>query len=147
MNDFHRNGNKWTVNELLSLQREYELLELDIQQIALKHKRTVRAILFRLETEGFIDCWNDARGFDNDFYDNEFYDNYVCDDISSLDENHEHNFCDNKTECSTDDDEEEDVSIRVEKLEITVDNILDILEKMFDGFTKKNEGNNISQSN
>ena len=50
MNDFHRNGNKWTVNELLSLQREYELLELDIQQIALKHKRTVRAILFRLET-------------------------------------------------------------------------------------------------
>ena len=142
MNDFHRNGNKWTVNELLSLQREYELLEMDIQQIALKHKRSVRAILFRLETEGFIDCWHDARGFDNDFYDN-----YVCDDISSLDENHEHNFCDNKTECSTDDDEEEDVSIRVEKLEITVDNILDILEKMFDGFTKKNEGNNISQSN
>ena len=114
MNDFHRNGNKWTVNELLSLQREYELLEMDIQQIALKHKRSVRAILFRLETEGFIDCWNDARGFDND--------NYVCDDISSLDENHEHNFCDNKTECSTDDDEEEDVSIRVEKL-----NIVDIL--------------------
>ena len=142
MNDFHRNGNKWTVNELLSLQREYELLEMDIQQIALKHKRSVRAILFRLETEGFIDCWHDARGFDNDFYDN-----YVCDDISSLDENHEHNFCDNKTECSTDDHEEEDVSIRVEKLEITVDNILDILEKMFDGFTKKNEGNNISQSN
>ena len=142
MNDFHRNGNKWTVNELLSLQREYELLEMDIQQIALKHKRTVRAILFRLETEGFIDCWNDARGFDNDFYDN-----YVCDDISSLDESHEHNFCHNETECSTDDDEEEDVSIRVEKLEITVDNILDILEKMFNGFTKKNEGNNISQSN
>ena len=142
MNDFHRNGNKWTVNELLSLQREYELLEMDIQQIALKHKRSVRAILFRLETEGFIDCWNDARGFDNNFYDT-----YVCDDISSLDENHEHNFCDNKTECSTDDDEEEDVSIRVEKLEITVDNILDILEKVFNGFTKKNEGNNISQSN
>ena len=146
MNDFHRNGNKWTVNELLSLQREYELLEFDIQQIALKHKRTVRAILFRLETEGFIDCWNDARGFDN-VYDNDFYDNYVCDDISSLDENHEDNFCDNKTECSTDDDEEEDVSIRVEKLEITVDNILVILEKMFNSFMKKNEENNISQSN
>ncbi len=118
MNDFHRNGNKWTVNELLSLQREYELLEMDIQQIALKHKRSVRAILFRLETEGFIDCWHDARGYANVTSD----DNYVCDDISSLDENHEHNFCDNKTECSTDDDEEEDVSIRVEKL-----NILDIL--------------------
>ena len=84
MNDFHRNGNKWTVNELLSLQREYELLEMDIQQIALKHKRSVRAILFRLETEGFIDCWNDARGYANETS-SDFYDNYVCDDISSLD--------------------------------------------------------------
>lgn len=124
MNDFHRNGNKWTVNELLSLQREYELLEMDIQQIALKHKRSVRAILFRLETEGFIDCWNDARGFDNDFYDN-----YVCDDISSLDENHEHNFCDNETKCNTDHhDEEKNVSIRVENLEYTVQNILHSLK-------------------
>jgi hypothetical protein len=145
MNDFHRNGNKWTVNELLSLQREYELLELDIQQIAVKHKRSIRAILFRLETEGFIDSWHDARGYSNVTYDD--YDNYVCDDISSLDENHEHNFCDNKTECSADDHEEEDVSIRVEKLEITVDNILVILEKMFNSFMKKNQENNISQSN
>ena len=49
-----RNGNKWTVNELLSLQREYELLEWTIQQIAVKHQRTKRAILFRLESEEII---------------------------------------------------------------------------------------------
>ena len=43
-----RHGNKWTVNELLSLQREYELLEWSVQEIAEKHKRTVEAILFKI---------------------------------------------------------------------------------------------------
>ncbi len=64
MTAYKRGGNKWTVNELLSLQREYELLEMTIQQIAAKHERSVTAILFKLETEGFIDAWNSARGFD-----------------------------------------------------------------------------------
>jgi hypothetical protein len=64
----YRNGNKWTVNETLSLQREYELLEWTIQQIADKHQRSVMAILYRLEHEGFISSWNEARGFNaNEF--------------------------------------------------------------------------------
>ncbi len=64
MTAYKRCGNKWTVNELLSLQREYELLEMSIQQIALKHERSITAILFKLESEGFIDSWKSARGFD-----------------------------------------------------------------------------------
>ena len=68
MNANKRNGNRWTVNELLSLQREYELLEWNVQQIAEKHQRTERAILFRLESEGIIASWNDARGFDMESY-------------------------------------------------------------------------------
>ena len=60
----NRSGNKWTVNELLALQREYELLELSVQQIAMKHQRTVSAVLFKLESEGFIGSWSNARGFD-----------------------------------------------------------------------------------
>ena len=64
MTAYKRGGNKWTVNELLSLQREYELLEMSIQQIAVKHERSITAILFKLESEGFIDSWNSARGFD-----------------------------------------------------------------------------------
>lgn len=59
-----RNGKKWTINEVLALQREYELLELSIQQIALKHKRSVGAILSKMQAEGIIDSWNKARGFD-----------------------------------------------------------------------------------
>ena len=58
-----RNGFKWNVNEILSLQREYELLELTIQEIALKHDRTIEAILYKLYNENIIDEWHVARGY------------------------------------------------------------------------------------
>lgn len=48
-----RCGNKWTVNELLQLQREYELLSLDINDIAKIHSRSWKAIAFKLASEGF----------------------------------------------------------------------------------------------
>jgi len=50
-----RHGNKWTTNEILSLQREYELLELSIPEIANRHKRSVMSILCKLDCEGFIE--------------------------------------------------------------------------------------------
>lgn len=58
-----RSGNKWTVKEFLDLQREYELLEWSIQDIAEKHQRSVIAILFKLESEHLIDSWETARGY------------------------------------------------------------------------------------
>ncbi len=63
-----RQGNKWSVSELLSLQREYELLELTVQQIAENHQRSETAILYKLEGEGLIDTWTDARGFNSEKY-------------------------------------------------------------------------------
>ena len=59
----YRHNNKWTIPELLTLQRDYELLEMDITDIAEKHERTVMAILYRLQSENFIESWNDARGY------------------------------------------------------------------------------------
>lgn len=50
-----RSGLKWTVNEILSLQREYELLGMDMDQIASKHKRSPNAIMYKLDQEGFAD--------------------------------------------------------------------------------------------
>lgn len=47
----NRNGYKWNINEILNLQREYELLELSLEDIALLHKRSVSAILYKLEAE------------------------------------------------------------------------------------------------
>ena len=70
MTTYRRSGFKWSINELLSLQREYELLEWTVQQIAAKHERSVEAILFRLEDEGFISCWNSARGYKQIDYQN-----------------------------------------------------------------------------
>ena len=63
MSNYKRSGKKWSVNELLTLQREYELLELDVQQISSRHERSVEAILSKLESVGFISTWNDARGY------------------------------------------------------------------------------------
>jgi hypothetical protein len=62
-NNISRNGKKWSVNETLKLQREYELLELSVQEIASLHQRTVDAILFRLLKETFIDTIESARGY------------------------------------------------------------------------------------
>jgi hypothetical protein len=55
MNSYKRFRNRWNVNELLQLQREFELLEMSIDDIALKHQRTPNAIMFKLDQEGFAD--------------------------------------------------------------------------------------------
>ena len=58
-----RNGKKWSVNETLRLQREYELLKLDVIKIAILHERTEDSILFRLVKEGFADNFESIRGY------------------------------------------------------------------------------------
>ena len=63
MSNDRRNGFAWSVNECLRLQREYELLELSVEEIAKLHERGVYAILFRLQQEGLIDNFIEARGF------------------------------------------------------------------------------------
>jgi len=69
-----RNRYKWNVNEILSLQREYELYELTIQEIALLHKRSVFSILHKLEKEQIIVNFNDARGYDKiNFWNDEYH--------------------------------------------------------------------------
>jgi hypothetical protein len=58
-----RNNYKWNVNELLALQREYELLGMSIQDISAKHGRSIESILYRLQQEDFIETWIDATGY------------------------------------------------------------------------------------
>ena len=122
-----RNGNKWTVNEVLALQREYELLEWTIQEISAKHQRSIGSILFKLTAEGFIPSWNDARGFniadyavsvlcqgalcDND-YDNDADEDYADDeeedDDDDDDEDEDYEDEEDEDEDEDDDDEDED---------------------------------------
>jgi len=119
----YRAGNKWTVNELLSLQREYELLEMSIQQIAAKHERSITAILFKLETEGFIDSWNAARGFDILEYQRTMDGDDCCDGADC---------CDNGSESDSDDDEYVDGIVeRVLRLETDVKEMRFMVTHMF----------------
>jgi len=168
MNTNKRNGNRWTVNELLSLQREYELLEWTVDQIAEKHQRTVRAILFRLESEGFITSWNDARGFDMESYkasieDNVVTEDCVCNEESCVDDEDEdededdQECCDNDSEYVGDEDDEEDeeeeeeeeeeddasevekLSDRVWSLETAVTDIKDMVQHLFNNMVSSNQ--------
>ena len=54
MNTNHelRSGLKWTVNECLRLEREYDLLKLSVEEIALLHQRSPYAIMYKLDSEG-----------------------------------------------------------------------------------------------
>lgn len=54
---------RWNVNEVLRLQREYELLEMSVADIANLHDRSVNAIVCKLVSEGFVARWEDARGY------------------------------------------------------------------------------------
>ena len=55
MTSFKRFGNRWTINECLQLHREFELLELSIDEIAQRHQRTPNAIMLKLDSEGHAD--------------------------------------------------------------------------------------------
>jgi len=169
MNANKRNGNRWTVNELLSLQREYELLEWNVQQIAEKHQRTERAILFRLESEGIITSWNAARGFDMESYKASIEEDIVtedCDcneescvddedaeDQDCCDDDEEQDCCDDDEdyvadEEEEDEDEEEDeedasevekLSERVWSLETAVTDIKDMVQHLFNNLVSSNQ--------
>lgn len=60
--DVKRNHFKWSINEILRLQREYELLEYDVFEIADLHQRSVSAIVFKLNSENIIKDIYHARG-------------------------------------------------------------------------------------
>ena len=137
MKAYKRNGNKWTVNETLALQREYELLEWTVQEISAKHERSIGSILFKLTSETFIPSWNDARGFniadyavsvlcqvahcdnegDNDDDDEDYVDEDEDEDCE--DEDDEDYDCEDEDEaededCEADDEDDEDYDCEAE---------------------------------
>ena len=118
MTEYKRKGNKWTINELISLQREYELLELTVQEIAGRHQRSETAILYKLESEGLIDSWNSARGFVSEDYQNSVSSNkeqVEAEDVEECcgDDDEDYQFVE---EAESDDDDISDDESEVEKL-------------------------------
>ena len=144
MTTYRRSGFKWTVNELISLQREYELLEWTVQQIAEKHERSVEAILFRLESEEFISSWNTARGYNQINYQN------AIEGGDSLESNVE----EDEQEEEEQDEEEEESSIcedsndihllteRVLTLENVIFDVKYMMQQLMSEMKKNVSGNN-----
>ena len=91
-----RNGFKWSVSECLQLEREYDLLKMSVPEMALKHNRTLNAIMFKLQAEGLC-SYNQA-------YIKTFGQNFIDEQIDKL-----------NNLCTTKYDEEEDVSDDDEK--------------------------------
>lgn len=129
-----RSGNKWSIPELITLQREYELLELNVDEIARRHKRSVFAILARLESEGIIAVWATARGYMESNVP-------VCGDDDSESEADDDDDEDYKSSDSEDDDDDDieseksdvnKLSDRVWNLETSVNEIGGIVKQMME---------------
>ena len=119
--NFKRSGNKWTVNEVLSLQREYELLELSIQEIATRHSRSVEAILYKLEAEDLIEHWCNARGFNTD--------NYISFNQDNNNDVNDEEYEDDANDDDLSDDESEDED-EIVNLTRRVNNLEDIVNEV-----------------
>ena len=119
MTDYKRFGNRWTINECLQLQREYELLELSIDEIAERHHRTPNAIMLKLDSEGLADYCV-------------LYSNYkICkqqeaDEQGSSDEEEEQ---DDEEDEEDDEDEEMSLKLQVLNLEKKVNQLTELLMK------------------
>jgi len=109
---------KWNINELLQLQREYELLHMTIQEMAKQHQRSEKAILCRLQQEGFIETWEQAKGFTEFVKKNpEFNEMKFFSLQNDVDESeHESDNCDEDS--STSNSELEFTSIKVDNPEL-----------------------------
>ena len=129
----NRNNFKWSVNEILSLQREYELLQLPIQDIATKHGRTVASILYKLKQEEFIESLTDVTECSKttDY-------SFESLDYETQDSEYEEEEEDDSDYEDVSEEEEEDISSlsqRVWNLETAVTDIRNMVEKLFNKFT------------
>ena len=55
MTTYRRANAKWTINECLRLEREFDLLKLSIDEIAALHERSAQGIMYKLDSEGLAD--------------------------------------------------------------------------------------------
>jgi len=55
MTTYRRANAKWTINECLRLEREFDLLKLSIDEIAVLHERSAQSIMYKLDSEGLAD--------------------------------------------------------------------------------------------
>ena len=118
-----RFGFKWTVTECLKLQREYELLKLPIDEIASNHKRTSKAIIYKLAQEGFANL--DLLLYDYEMLQKSTPDsNYEKDDLNYYDKDYTNEYADDE---DSDDEHSYNLKNHVKILEEKINNLTDML--------------------
>jgi hypothetical protein len=120
-----RYGFKWNVNEVLQLQREYELLGMSIEDIAKSHNRSCKAVLCKLEREGFIEDWSFARGIEEFIEsDNELrqFKSLILNGYN-LNNNNNNNNCEIVSNLTTSETTSETVSVSEESIDKTDSNV------------------------
>jgi hypothetical protein len=98
MNHELRSGFKWTINECLRLEREYDLLKLSVDEIALLHQRSHYAIMCKLDAEGIADF---NKLYQQNYHSNEESD--VNEDSESEEGDDEESYQDEEQEFGDDD--------------------------------------------
>jgi hypothetical protein len=141
MSTRNRVGKRWTVNEILSLQREFELLGWSIDQIAEKHGRTPEGIMNKLDHEGFAD-YNVLYSNYHDLNDKmpvnktmilepSLSDDDASDDEEDDNEGDDDDYVDDGEEADDDDDDDDDpLTERVAKIESGLDKIMDMIRNL-----------------
>ena len=89
---YRRANTKWTVNECLRLEREFDLLGLSVQEIAELHERSPNAIMYKLDYEGSADYNDIFQNRQEKTYENEEASDVGCEaEDSEYDETEEDN--------------------------------------------------------
>ena len=152
INKMSRSGFKWTVNETLALQREFELLRWNVDQIATKHKRTPNAIMYKLDQEGFADynvLYSNYHNLNSQIpvRRNPNEDNSVSEIDDEDDEYTQEDadadadadaYDDDDLEEDEDEDEDNNLANRVYGLEESIKEIKDAIQNMMNSFTYNN---------
>ena len=119
--DTWRNGYKWSVNECLRLEREFDLLQVSIPEIAKLHNRTMNSIMFKLQAEG-LDTFNNlyAKTYGPNYLDEEI-NNYICQGAIDNDDNDDEyvpNLEEDEDEDLDEDDDDDDDQVIVDALAV-----------------------------
>ena len=137
MTTAYRFGKRWTINECLQLQREYELLEWSIDEIAAKHQRTPNAIMFKLDEEEMANYTTLHNNYYNLNFTSEMTnantaseydhcedvdDNTASDDENEEDEDNISTYCDEEVSTVSD-----DLRTRVNTLEKRIDDLTQLI--------------------
>jgi len=130
--DYKRFGKRWTINECLQLQREFELLNLSIDEIAKIHQRTPYAIMLKLDREEFADynvLYSNYHSFNVDM---EIHrkNSYVGSDNEDCDEEKEETSSEYGDEdCTNNEDDIDDLKHHVKRIEKQLNALTEILLK------------------